>query len=316
MKSPLPSGGCRRVFVRLLILLAALAVVLAIAAVGLWWYFHPDGERADGIVYGQRHGHDLTFDVVRPTRPNGAGVLLMVSGRWKSRPSSFDLWMAAPLLRRGYTVFAISHRSQPEAAVQETVADVNRATRFIRHHAADYGIDPDRLGVTGGSSGGHLSLMLATRGGPGPANSPDPVDRESSAVQAVAIFFPVTNLFDLGTSTENAGDGGPPKSFREAFGAEGKDAEKWPFLAKELSPVFHARPDQPPVFILHGDADTLTPLEQSEWFREASAKAGAPEVRIVVREGKGHGWLTIVFDIGLFADWFDRHLTSPQAKVR
>jgi acetyl esterase/lipase len=315
MSVPRP-GGCRRLLIRLLLAGAIVVVVIAITAGGLWWYFHPNCERTNGVVYGQRHDHDLTFDLVRPTKPNGAGVILMVSGRWKSRPSSFDLWMVAPMIRRGYTIFAVSHRSQPEVSVQETVADLHRAVRFVRHHAAEYGVDPKRLGVTGGSSGGHLCLMLATRGGPGPADAPDPIDRESSSVQAAAVFFPVTNLFDLGTSTENAGDGGPPKSFREAFGAEGKDPAKWQVLAKELSPVFLAYPGQAPVYIVHGSADTLTPLEQSEWFRDASAKAGAKDLTLEVREGKGHGWLTMVFDIVRFADWFDAHLTSPRGKAR
>jgi acetyl esterase/lipase len=278
----------------------------------IWLYLNPACERTDGHVYGSRNGRDLTFDVVRPAGANGIGILFIVSGGWKSRPDSFRPWMAAPLLRGGYTLFAVSHVSQPEASVQETVADIHRATRFIRHHAADFGVDPDRLGVTGASAGGHLSLMLATRGGPGPVDSPDPVDRESSAVQAVAIFFPVTNLLDLGSSTENLHDGGPPKSYRDAFGPDAADLEKWRPLATELSPVFHTRRDQPPVLILHGGADTLTPLEQSEWFRAASARVGAPEVRIGVRGGKGHGWLTAGFDTRHFARWFDAHL-APRA---
>ena len=113
--------------------------------------------------------------------------MVMVSGGWKSpTPGSFQPWMAAPLLRRGYTVFAVYHISQPEATVMEIAEEVNRAVRYIRHHARDYGVDPQRLGVTGGSAGGHLSLLLATRGGPGPADAADPVDRESSAVEAVA----------------------------------------------------------------------------------------------------------------------------------
>lgn len=284
-----------------------------IATAGLWWYFNPACERIDGIIYGHRDGQDLTLSVVRPPRQNGAGIVLMVSGRWKSRPESFEPWMAAPMLRRGYTIFAVSHRSQPGTSVQATVADVHRAVRYIRHHAAAHSVDPQRIGVTGGSSGGHLCLMLATRGGPGPVDAADPVDRESSAVQAVAILFPVTNLLDLGSSTENAGDGGPPKSFREAFGEEGRDLRRWPGLARELSPVYHCHREQPPVFILHGSADTLVPLEQSQWFSRAAADAGAPPVELVVREGKKHGWLSIVFDLGLFADWFDQHLRSPEA---
>ena len=170
------------------------------------------------MVYGQRDGQDLTLDVLRPAKPNGIGIVLMASGGWKSQAGSFRPWIAAPLLRRGYTVFAVYHIPQPKATVMEITEDVNRAVRYIRHNAGQYGVDPRRLGVTGGSSGGHLSLMLATRGGPGDANAADPVDRESSAVQAVAIFYPVTDLLNLGKSTENLGDGGPPKSFVKAFG--------------------------------------------------------------------------------------------------
>ena len=66
--------------------------------------------------------------------------------------------MVAPLLRRGYTVLAVSHLSQPQATVMEIVEDVNRAMRFIRYHADEYGIDPNRLGVTGGSAGGYTVL--------------------------------------------------------------------------------------------------------------------------------------------------------------
>ncbi len=83
------------------------------------------------------------------------------------------------------------------------MADLSRAVRFIRANAAKYGVDPMKLGVTGGSAGGHLSLMLATRGGDGNPNAADPVDRESSAVQAVACFYPPTDYkpFALGVST-------------------------------------------------------------------------------------------------------------------
>lgn len=304
-------GGCRQVFCRLLLGVLILILLLAVGAGGIYWYYTPSCERTDGIVYGQRNGHDLTFDMARPKKPNGAAVLVMISGKWKSHPESFRSWkfsLTAPLLRSGYTVFLVAHRSQPETTIQNTVADVNRAVRYIRHHAADYRIDPNRIGVTGGSSGGHLCLMLATQGGLGPADAPDPIDRESSAVQAVAIFFPVTNLLDLGHSTENAGDGGPPKSFRKSFGPEGTDPEKWPALARSLSPVFHVHPGQPPILILHGDADTLVPLEQSEWLVEASKKANTTPVNLIIRKGKKHGWLGAVLDLRLFVKWFDQYL--------
>lgn len=292
--------------------IAVLGVISAAVFLGVWIYFHPQIERSGGIVYGERHGRPLTLEVARPARPNGLGVILMVSGSWKSGANSFKPWITAPILRRGYTVFAVSHLSQPQATVMEIVEDVSRAVRFIRHHAREYGVDPDRLGVTGGSSGGHLSLMLATRGGPGPADASDPVSRESSAVQAVAIFFPVTDLLNLGDSTENLRDGGPPKSFRRAFAQEPVDLATWKITGGAMSPIYHVSSNLPPVLIVHGDADTLVPLDQSERFAEKARELGRV-TDVVVRHGVGHGWLTMAWDIRKFADWFDAHLRVTRA---
>ncbi len=291
-----------------LLTLLTLVLLTALTAGGLWLYFHPRASRTDAVVYGQRHGTNLTLDVIRPASPNGLGVAVMVSGGWKSSgPGGFPTWMAAPLLRRGYTVFAICHISQPASTVMEITEDVQRGVRYVRHHAAEYGIDPTRLGVTGGSAGGHLSLMLATRGGPGRPDAADPVDRESSAVQAVAIFFPVTDLLNLGTSTENPGDGGPPKSFVKAFGPQATNMVAWKQIGRDTSPIYHVHTNMAPVLIYHGDADTLTPLEQSEWFQKRAREMGQT-VEVVVHPRGKHGWLTMVFDLRQFAKWFDRHL--------
>lgn len=292
---------------RLLLACVVLIALVALVAGGVWLYFHPALTRTDGLVYGQRKGKHLTLDVVQPKNPNGLGVALLVSGRWRSSTNSFRPWMAAPLLRRGYTVFAVYHVSQPEATVMEIVEDMHRAIRYIRHHAREHGVDPDRLGVSGGSAGGHLSLMLATRGGPGPIESADPVERESSAVQAVAIFYPVTDLVDLGSSTENPGNGGPPRSFVQAFGPDSTNMVVWKPISFEMSPLYHITTNLPPTLIFQGGADTLTPPEQSERFQRKARELGRT-VEIVMRPGEKHGWLTMPLDILRFADWYDRYL--------
>ncbi len=289
---------------------AGTVVLVLLLAGAAWWYLHPSVERIDGVVYGERHGKPLTMDIIRPHNARGIGIAFMVSGGWRSAgPGETPQELMAPLLRRGYTVFAVCHISQPEATVMEIIEDVHRGVRFIRHHAEEYGIDPDHIGVTGGSAGGHLSLMLATCGGPGPADAADPVDRESSAVQAVAIFYPVTDLLNMGSSTENPGDGGPPRSFTEAFGPDGTDLEKWPDIGRRCSPIYFVTDRLPPVLICHGSADTLTPPDQSERFCDRARACGA-QVELVIHEGGEHGWPTMFLELFRFADWFDRYLAD------
>ena len=193
---------------RLLLALIVLAMLLLGAG---WWWFHPAFTVTKGIVYTQRHGKELTLDVVKPAHPSGSGILVMVSGRWQSDPRKFQPWLGASFLRKGHTLFAVSHLSQPEASVQEIVEDVHRAARFVRHHAKEYGIDPDRLGVFGGSSGGHLSLMLATRGGPGdPAAADQPVSQSHQELVACGchrLSRPVLRLCRNDPEPDRAGGG-------------------------------------------------------------------------------------------------------------
>ena len=298
----------RKLLVRASLALLAVLIVLVLGAALAWWYLHPAHSRANGIPYGQRHGRPLTLDVLTPRSPNGLAVALMVSGSWKSgAPGSMPSFYAAPLLRRGYTVFAVCHVSQPDASVQEIFVDVQRAIRFIRAHAAEHRVAPDRIGVTGGSAGGHLSLLLATRGDPGNPAATDPVERQPSTVQAVAIFYPVTDLLDLGSSTENLRDGGPPKSFRKAFGPTVTNLVHWTNIAVALSPALHDHATLPPTLIHHGLADTLTPPEQTERFA-ARARAAGRIIRVVWHPDAKHGWISMPWDIRDFGVWFDQHL--------
>jgi hypothetical protein len=166
----------------------------------------PGITRTEDVIYGRKFGVALTLDVVRPEKQNGLGIICCVSGGWFSSHEAVPEMIGStlPYLARGYTIFAVVHGSQPKFTIPEIVQDMHRAVRFIRFHAKDYGIDPERIGITGGSAGGHLSLMMGTAGDNGNPKAKDPVDRVSSKVQCVACFFPPTDFLNYGKPGEYA----------------------------------------------------------------------------------------------------------------
>ena len=180
-------------------------------------------KRTEDVIYARKFGTSLTQDVFQPVGGNGFGVIFLVSGGWlSSRDTPNMVTISVDSIRlfldAGYTVFAVVHGSQPKFTIPEMVQDLHRAVRFIRHNAAAYGVNPDHLGITGSSSSGQLALMIATQGGKGNANSPDPVERESSAVQAAAVFFPPTDFLNWGAPGVDAVGLGTMAGMKAAFG--------------------------------------------------------------------------------------------------
>jgi acetyl esterase/lipase len=263
--------------------------------------------RTEDIIYGRKYGVALTMDLFRPEKPNRAAVLFMVSGGFFSAKEAINVKMYRPFLDRGYTVFAIVHGSQPKFIIPEITQDIHRAVRFIRHNASNYGIDPMKFGITGASAGGHLSLTMGTQGKPGVADAKDPVDRESSAVQAVACFFPPTDFLNYGAPGVDAVGVGILAAYKAAFGPRSETEEARKVYGREISPVYFVSSNVPPTLILHGDADKLVPFQQAELF-VAKAKESGVKAELVRREGKDHGWPGIEKDLELLANWFDEHL--------
>ncbi|MBC7821899.1 MAG: alpha/beta hydrolase, partial [Planctomycetaceae bacterium] len=142
--------------------------------------------RREDVIYGRKFGTALTMDVFTPKeKSNRAAVIFTVSGGWFSAHEAINQGFVTPFTNKGYTVFAVVHGSQPRFTIPEAISDMHRSIRFIRSKAVKFQIDPNRIGIVGASAGGHLSLMMGTSGQPENKDAKDPIDRQSSRVQAV-----------------------------------------------------------------------------------------------------------------------------------
>lgn len=275
------------------------------------------------VVYGMYSGLALLMDVHYPEQPNGYGIVF-INGSGYHMPLSLDAPQLKdrtgnlqPLVSAGYTVFSINHRAAPRFRHPSAIEDGQRAVRFVRHNADQFGIDPERIGAAGGSSGGHLALMLGVLDGTGKGSSP--VDQESSKVQTVAVLFPATDLVAFAAGREGAIDAvasfmgvlippGVPPADREALYGEEFS------VFRDASPIGSVSPDDPPFLLIHGDADQVVPFEQSEIFVEKLKETGVTGELIRV-PGGGHGGRLMQGpnppDVGSsMVGWFDRYLQA------
>jgi acetyl esterase/lipase len=278
-----------------------------------------DYTRKEDVIYGRKYGLAMTLDVFTPkTKPNGRGVIYCVSGGWFSSKEATNVFWFRELLDRGYTVFAVVHGSQPKFTIPEVLDDMHRAVRFIRAHAKEYGVDPEKLGIAGASAGGHLSLMQGNAPKAGKPNANDPIDRESSRVAAVGCFFPPTDFLNYGKEGEVALGGGtlvafrPPFEFWEREQGTNKlviiaDEARRREIGKAISPVYHVTAESAPALIIHGDADKLVPIQQAELIVAKYKEVKVP-CELVVKPKADHGWAGIDKDVKLIADWFDKYL--------
>ena len=298
----------------------------------------PSFTRDFDIIYHRQDGFALTMEKVAPTQDlNGAAIVMVMSGGWVSNhdftlphvkdqlPRIFKP-NTAELLKRGYTLFYVVHGTQPKFTIREIHEQMSSAIRHIRHHSADFKIDPTRLGIMGGSAGGHLSLMQGTKGEDGELN-PEGAKNESDRVQAVVAYFPPTDFVNYGTSgtffdgvVREAIPGGM-NPFLQALDyleydetnirlTKVTDEQRVAEHYKDIAPLYHVTKDDAPTFLLHGDADRLVPLQQSELIAARFKDVGVPH-KLFVKKGGDHGWEPTADETEMVADWFDEQLAKP-----
>ena len=281
-------------------------IVALVAVVGL--LLVPVGVQAQDVtvtpdvVYGHKYGMALTFDVFTPANANGAAVLNMVSGGWCSQWRSHEVSQRRyqKLLDAGFTVFAVRHGSSPKFVIPEIVPDVRRAVRYVRLNARRIGVDANRLGVWGGSAGGHLSLMLGNASDSGDPSSEDPVLRVSDRVAAVVAYYPPVDLRPLAR-------GASPEITNSRFPALNFDTSQ----GSAYSPIVHVSADDPPTLLIHGDSDGLVNVSNSHEIYAAFQEHGV-ESKVIIIPGADHGFRgeDAVLATAAMVDWFVVHLGS------
>lgn len=278
------------------------------------------------VVYGYKDGMALVMDIYSPREEsNKAGIILVMAGGMTSSPLwSHDAGSRADvqnLLEAGYVVFATAHSSQPKYTADESSTDIPRAVRFIRHNSKRFSIDPDRIGILGYSSGGHVSLMTATAPPPENLESDDPVDNESSIVQAVVAYYPSSDLLNFGqvntTILEHFHSVGYNLDAAFDFHRWDNESNKFERIEnpetireyyKRNSAINFVSKDDPPILIIHGSEDKLVPIQQSEIIIDKLKGSGVP-CKLLIMEGKGHGWDTpLENEYSEVIDWFNLYL--------
>jgi len=281
----------------------------------------PPYKRQKNVVYAEVHGIGLLMDVFVPRgKSNGLAIIDVISGAYDSnrgklrdheKAQFFDIFC-----HRGYTVFAIRPGSKSKFSLHEMLAHLKTGVRWVKAHAEEYRIDPDRIGLTGASAGGHLASLLAVTAEDGQPVAAKPLKRQSTRVRAVGVFFPPTDFLDYGgikINFEAPGVAALVGSFLFPMAMEGKSKEDIIDEIRRASPARLVTADAPPFLFIHGDADPLVPLQQSKKMVAALQDAGV-SAELIVKKGGMHPWPTIHEEVRLLVDWFDKQLRGKPAR--
>ncbi len=268
-------------------------------------------ERIRDVIYLKQGGAAFTMDVFKPKTPNGKAIVSLVSGGWVSGHDQISPEAAAFFNNAGFTVFEVVHGAQPRYIIPEIVKQLQHALRFIHANAKTYGIDPNEIGVTGISSGGHLSLMLAGLGDDGDPKAKDPVDQASSRVNAVVAFMPPTDFLNWGGTGVMPIKNPMMAPFIAAFGLKpGATDDDIKACQGRLSFVF-GRKSFPPTLLVQGDYDPLVPPQQSHLLDGVFQTDGVVHNLIIVPGGQ-HDMVTVLGGVQAALKWFQDHLVSAK----
>ena len=245
------------------------------------------------VVYGIADGVDLKLDI---GQPEGVGpfpaILFFHGGGWQQG----DKWHMHKWIQKfaalGYVGVSVGYRFAPAYKWPAQVHDAKQAVRYLRAHAVELNIDPNRIGAMGESAGAYLALMLGVTA---PGDSLEgPMDSNvSSRVHALVSYFSATDFTIKGLPLSPALEADMLKYYNKSLkevrdeftGAYGPDDP----ILKKISVVSYVDQGDPPVLMFHGDSDPFSSLEHPRRLQAALEKAKVPNQLVIVKGG-GHGW--------------------------
>ncbi|SDS11550.1 alpha/beta hydrolase [Microterricola viridarii] len=261
-----------------------------------------------GLSYALLEGYrELGLDLYVPTdRPGPVPCVIWIhGGAWLSGDRRYfpDIWPEGivfdGLIARGYAVATIDYRHAREASFPAQLHDAKAAVRYLRHFAAELGIDPTRFAVWGESAGGHLAALVGLVSGRPELEGSIGVAEGDSSVSAVVDWYGVSDVAtmpafadaalpdaDPHAEAEGAWRGEEPIDVVLAGVADREAAER------DFSPVSHVSASAPPFLLVHGDSDGLVPIGQSVLLHERLRAAGAP-VHFHPVPGADHVWIGV-----------------------
>lgn len=245
--------------------------ILLSALVLTWLPLASAGLKSD-IEFAKPDGVSLTLDAFVPDEegPFPTCILVHGGGFTKGDKTSFIKPLFAPLSKAGFTWFSINYRLAPQHRYPACVEDVDAAIRWVKGHATEYKVDPNRIALIGESAGGHLVSLAGVRG------------EGATRVAAVVPFYAPHDL-----ELRNKGRDAPGPSMQALFGmTEWNEANHR--TLREASPITHVRPGLAPFLLIHGDRDDKVPYEQSPLF-QSKMKAAGNICDLVTIQGGGHG---------------------------